>query len=261
MGLIDQVTKLRNQGIEDVEIASRLKEQGFPPKTITDALTQADIKSAVSKDFNDDYSQPSMMEQEEIAPSPRQQMSYPATKEYGEEPEDTYTPTQQDTYQPQSSYQGYDEFYPQETGYSGSDADTMIEISQQVFSEKIKNVQKALEDLTELITIYKTKTDDLHERLRRMETMFDKMQLTIIDKVGNYGKDLSNVKKEVGMIQESFSKIANPLLDKRNQNQQQRIVQKPKPLPTTNTKLEVPIKSNNNSKKSTVKKYSSKSKY
>ncbi len=48
MGILDQVTQMRNQGKPDEEIVNNLQQQGISPREINDALSQAEIKNAVS---------------------------------------------------------------------------------------------------------------------------------------------------------------------------------------------------------------------
>ena len=59
MGILEQITQMKNQGMPDEEIASKLQEQRISPKEITDAMNQSKIKSAVS-DTED--MQPSIMQ-------------------------------------------------------------------------------------------------------------------------------------------------------------------------------------------------------
>ena len=47
MGILEQITQMKQQGIGDREIISSLQSQGISPKQISDALSQAEIKSAV----------------------------------------------------------------------------------------------------------------------------------------------------------------------------------------------------------------------
>lgn len=190
MGVLDQVTQMKNQGISDEEITTTLKEQRVSPKDIHDALSQAKIKSAVS---NEEEMQPSIMD----AP--------PTPNEEGE----VYIPQTQEAEQEEQSQQ---EYYPQEeyNDYSspiGTDTDTMIEIAEQVFSEKMQKIQNHLEKLNESQTLSQVKIDSTAERLKRIETIIDNLQISILNRVGSYGKNLDNVKKEMSMMQDSFRKI------------------------------------------------------
>ena len=44
-------------------------------------------------------------------------------------------------------------------------------------------------------------------RLKRIEKNFDKMQIAILDEIGSIGKNIHSLKKEVGMIENSFEKV------------------------------------------------------
>jgi len=40
-----------------------------------------------------------------------------------------------------------------------------------------------------------------------MERQFDKMQIAILERVGQFGKNLDSVKKEIEMVEDSFEKL------------------------------------------------------
>ena len=60
MGVLDEVIKMKGQGTSEQEIINRLQEKGVSPKEVNDALSQAQIKSAVSEgvENQDPYSYP-----------------------------------------------------------------------------------------------------------------------------------------------------------------------------------------------------------
>ena len=191
MGILDQIANMRNQGISDEEIISRLQERGITPQAINDALNQAEIKKAVSNDYQG-------------APAPSQ---YPQEQE-------EYSPQQEN---PQYSQQ---EYYPQqnyEQQYSpsgGFDSSTIIEISEKVFSEKTQKMQKQLKEIAEFKALAESQINSISDRLKRIETMIDKLHVAILEKVGSYGNGLENVQKEMRMMQDSFGKMVNPLADR-----------------------------------------------
>lgn len=90
----------------------------------------------------------------------------------------------------------------------------MMEISEQVFSEKIKKIEKPLDSLNEFKTITETKLKIMEEKLQRIEMIIDKLQISILDKVGSYGNSLNSIKKEMEMMQSSFGKIVNSSVEK-----------------------------------------------
>jgi DNA-binding transcriptional MerR regulator len=209
MSVLEQITEMKGQGISDDEIIRQLQEQGTSPKAINDALNQSQIKKAVSNENAKEGEQ-----NFEGLQAPSQQTSQgtyvPKTQEISEQ--ETYYPQQQT--QQEESYQGY----PPEEGYeysqTGVDTNTIIEISEQVFFEKIQEIQKKLEGISEFKTLGESKIENISERMKKIETIIDKIQLAILEKVGNYGSNLEGIKKEMSMMQDSFGKIVNSVGEK-----------------------------------------------
>jgi len=90
----------------------------------------------------------------------------------------------------------------------------MIEIAEQVFAEKMRKIQRQLEDLNEFKTLTETKLNNATSRLKRIEQVMDKLQMAILEKVGSYGRGLDSIKKEMSMMQDSFSKTLPALVSK-----------------------------------------------
>ena len=221
----------RGERTSDQEMIGRMKEKGVAPKEINDALNRQKIKSAVSADTKDNEEmETSIMmperpvqlpteggdvREEDIAPPQimaRERDRSPKAIEMGEE---SYVPKpQEETYTPSQEYsvpQGYapQEYYDEYTpGIGGiTDADTMIEISEQVFSEKIKHIQKQAEEMNEFRTLAETKIEHISSGLKRIETVIDRLQAAILEKVGAYGRGVEGIKKEMSMMRESFGKM------------------------------------------------------
>lgn len=253
MGALDQVTQMKNQGVPENEIINKLQEQGVSPKAINDAMDQSKIKDAVSRPVLGERMEPSVVgggtqpagnsagaqEAGEGVPNdefyiPQPKPSYPKnqppTQEYQEGAEQEYAQTSnQESYEQDSGgnyntdyggQTGYsEEYYPQE-GYEqdygsyGGGTDTMIEIAEQVFAEKMRKIQKQLEDLNEFKTLAETKLDNALSRLKRIENTIDKLQIAILEKIGSYGRGLDSIKKEMSMMQDSFSKTLPILASK-----------------------------------------------
>jgi len=256
MGVLEQVMELKRRGIPKNEIISKLREKGASPNSITEALNQAKIKSAVSsgEDITNKM-EPSIMGSEGAEPPPRalpteggisdidltptpqkyqtpqlQRKSTPVVQEVSDEeyvpqPQGEFYPNQgqqqyqQDQYQPEQympqEYSPQQEYEPT----SGiSDTDTIIEITEQVFFEKIKTIQKQVEDLNEFKVLAQTKIDNISDRLKRIELNIDRLQAEILEKVGSYGRGLEGIKKEMGMMQQSFGKIVNTVAEKKHKH-------------------------------------------
>ncbi len=192
MGILEEVTQMKNQGISDERIVNALREKGISPREINDALDQAQIKNAVSD----------AQFEEQSPPAPEQEYSgnyAPQTQEMLRQEE--YAPQPQEYY-PQENYEDY-------SASAGINSNTIIEISEQVFSEKIQKIQKQLENINEFKILTQTKIDNSLERLKRIESIIDNLQIAILEKIGSYGKNLETIKKEMSMMQDSFGKVVN----------------------------------------------------
>jgi len=191
MGVLDDVTQMKRQGYTDSQIISQLREQGISPKDINDALSHSEIKNAITK--TDD------------------EFAAPPVPEVGGEP---YAP-QEAGEQQQYSAQQSQEYYPQEGGYAGQEyagggglsTDTIVEIAEQVFEEKIKKLQKSVDEFSEFRSLTQIKIDNAIDRLKKIEAIIDRLQVSIIEKVGSYGSNIEGIRKEMSMMQDSFGKM------------------------------------------------------
>lgn len=237
MGALEQVNQMKSQGLQDSEITTKLQEQGISPLAINNALSQSQIKQAVTKTEDStqnelqpmtrgkDFSQaPKTQEANQYAapaqqaPAPQQnQPQYdapPAQQEYYQE-----QPYDQDEYyqeQPYDSGQGgYTEEYD---GYAQGGAmggtDTLIEVAEQVFSEKAKEIKKEVRKISESKALSEVKLKQIEERIKRIEQVIDKLQMAILQKVGSYGNTLQSIRKEMAMMQDSFGKMSPSLAQK-----------------------------------------------
>jgi hypothetical protein len=184
MTVLDDVISMRNQGVSDSDISYTLQQNGVSPKEIVDAMNQAQIKMAVSSE--NQYEQEEQPPEENYSQGAPQKEMYPMQQEYGSE------------------------------NYSQQpiDSDATMEVAEQVFEEKIKSVKKDLDKFNEFKNLTQSKIENVSDRLKRIEEIIDKLQISILEKVGSYGSDLSSIKSEMEMMQDSFSKVVNPLLDR-----------------------------------------------
>src|SRR3989344_3153588 len=253
MGTLEEVSQMKNSGMSEEEIISSLGERGVSPKEIDDALNQAEVKSAVSKiqgeeDYNDNSGQyPDMMIKEQIPdmeendnmsgghikPRTRESGNIPQNQNYNQQeyPEEDYAHqpyNEQPQYSPQEEYYAPQEYthqdysypnpsggYGYDTGYGGEfSSESIIEVSEQVVNEKLSTVVDKINEINEFRTIAQSQIEHIETRLRKIESIIDRLQISILEKVGSYGENLNSIKKEMNMMQESFTKVINPLTDK-----------------------------------------------
>lgn len=226
MGILDEVNNMKNQGMDEDEIVGKLQERGISPKSIAEAFNQMKIKKAVSAESaGEEGMEPSIMKNGSQYGANPKQLHVPKTKEIERESEEFYAPQPNEERELEAPV--YGETYAQgeysspeeDVGQGGGtnyDTDTLIEIAEQVFSEKIKKEQKQISALNEFATLAETKISNDHERIKRIEEIIDRLQTAILEKIGSYGRNLDSIKNEMGMMQDSFGKMV-PSLQERNE--------------------------------------------
>ena len=221
MGVLDQVMQMKSQGRNDSEIINDLQTKGVSPKEIQDALNQAQVKRAISANPAENMQQSIM----ENPPEPvqmqgmeEQDQTAQAPGLYAQEAGSYETPyAQQQEYYGGGEGEYYGEGYGEGYGSGGtSDTGTLIEIAEQVFADKVKKILRALEDVVEFKTLTGSKMNLFEERLKRIESTIDQLQISILEKIGSYGQNLEGIKKEMSMMQDSFGKVVNTTLDKKS---------------------------------------------
>lgn len=216
MSAIDSINEMKKRGMSESDIARNLQEQGYSPEEVNFSLSQANIKPA-SPAYSDEQGTEGM--QPSMIPQSSQKNQYLQTQ-YGDQEMMPNVPVQQQITQEYSEeypqYANYPEQnqQPQYEQYLPSTSDTMTEIAQEIVDEKLRNIEKNIGNLAEFKTDMDSRIKNLNERLKRIESIIDKLQLTIIKKIGDYGENLGEIKNELTKTQESFSKILNPLINK-----------------------------------------------
>jgi len=277
---------MQGQGMDNPTMMQSLKERGYTPEQINDAMSQSQIKSAVSGDqatqgqmpqqtpeqnqeaamasqaspsqgqFNQTpmgqpTNYPSMNPQQNQQPMAQEQ---PSTQEFsgmqpsmgpeGMAPTPGQPPMQGQgmDYQQQGGYdQGYGDqgqyqdqaygypTYPEQgSGGMGYDqyqyypeqgnTDTMTEIAEQVVDARFDKIAKSIGNIAQFKTKVEGQVDYIEERLKKLEIIMEKLQASILGKVGEYGNHIRSINEEMRTMEDSFSKIVNPLLDKSRQH-------------------------------------------
>jgi len=220
MGVLEEIMQMKQQNVPEQEIINNLQERGYSPKDINDAVSQAQVKQAVgSAPENSQRAELEGMQPSIMSPQTKPQQSSAGVQQYSQElnqqqyPEEVQgadLPPQQPAenyYQPQESpaqdMYGGAEYAPA----MGVDTDAIVEISEQVFAAKVKEITKKLEDLNEFKTLSQAKIENINTRVEKIESIIDKLQIAILEKIGSYGEDLSSIKQEMSMMEDSLGKM------------------------------------------------------
>lgn len=243
MALIEKIGYLREQGLSSEEIVRTLQEEGVSPREISEALEQSQVKSAVSEGMPG--MQPSLMaapvddmpngvkitqqkEQQFQQENVERQMQEGAREEYAQaqQAQEEYASTQeaqQEYYPAPQAQQEYyehpqtgEEYQYQPAQYAPAQTDTemIAEIAEQVANEKFEKIQSQISEALRFKVETEGRINSINERVRRMEVIIDRLQSAILGKIGEYGKDISELKQELETTQESFSKVLEPITGK-----------------------------------------------
>lgn len=223
MGTLERVMQMRQGGQTDSQIIDVLRREGVSPKEIHESLSQSKIKSALSQETineaaayeqegqNFQQMQPSMMQVQE-----QQQFAPPIEEPIQQIPSSYQPSTVGSDYYPQTN-ESYQEYYPEYT--PGSDMETVNEIADQIVEEKTAQLKKQMDSFTKFKEDIGLEIEKMNERLLRVENTLNEIQMAIIGKIGEYGRDIKDIAKEMHATQDSFSKILNPLTDNIRQMQ------------------------------------------
>src|SRR3990172_359463 len=216
MALLNDIRRMQSEGKTEQEIISGLRQQGVSPREIIDALSKSKIKEAVSGE--QEVPQQQSFQQEALMPSQinaQQQEMQPAqmTQEFAPSQPPQLDPSMQ--YQPQQpqqeAYPEYQQYPPQYQAQGGISPDTITEISEQVVSEKLAPLRKDIERIIDLKTTVDSKLEYMDERLKRIEKIIDRLNLSIMQKVGDYMTNIDDIKKELIETQKSFKALVPSL--------------------------------------------------
>jgi hypothetical protein len=220
MAVLNDIKRMQSEGMTDAEIIAALKQQGVAPREITEALTQSKIREAVTGEkeaagYEASAGAPmpeAQMPMPQAAPAPS---AMPLTQEYAPSGEEYAPGVQAPPQQPvpaapgaeampaQPVYPGYEQPY-QYAPQPSISPDTITEISEQVVSEKLSPLRKDIEKVLDMKTTIEAKTEYLDERLKRIEKIIDRLQLSILQKVGDYATNIEDIKRELIETQKSF---------------------------------------------------------
>jgi hypothetical protein len=236
MAIVDTVMQLQQSGMTNDQIIQTLQSQGISPKEINEAINQAQIKNAMNQ------TEQSQLPEIEV-PSPesqnlsqfqsqtnsQMQNNYEQSFQQGQQMQDNSMNNyqqqdylqnyQQENYQDNNSqnqyyqdtnsadYQG--DYYQQPT----YDTETITEIAEQVISEKFKDFNEKNGDIAVFKSSMQDKVSDIDSRLKRIESTIDKLQQSIIQKIGEFGENTSQIKRDLSSLHDTTSKLMNPLID------------------------------------------------
>lgn len=249
MALIERINQMKAQGMSDEQIKRTLLEERFTPVQIQEGLSQAQIKSIIAPEQSGEPGQQPISGQEPMQPSVMQTSGQPEGTISYQGQQDTYQEqegepqwqqaaypeqTAQENY-PEEAYaeQGYaypehavysgsqggyaqGEYYPPETYYQQAlDAETVRDIAGQAIETELGKTKEKIEEILKLKTELQSQVENMDSRLKKVEDIIEGLQSAILKKIGNYGEVIDDISKELQATQESFAKLADPIIDEK----------------------------------------------
>lgn len=216
MGLIDDIGRMQAGGSNETEIRNSLRQRGISDPEIDGAMSQVMIKGEVDRN----YGLPS--EQGYQAPMPGQPY-FPAQgmdTQVASQSYDGMEPslmTQEQQYQegefPQEggdvSGAGFGSQFSYQPYQEAMSSDVISEIAEQVVAEKLSMLNEKIEQVINFGNVADAKLKNFEERIDRIEKIFDKLQLSILQRVAEYVDNVRDLKTELQETQKSFKAIVS----------------------------------------------------
>ncbi len=217
MGTLEEIKRMKDNNMSEEDIVESLQEKGVPKQEIYNALSQSQIKQAVSSPISqydtvggspNQYPAPYATEEmSEMRPSllaTQEQEATSQEQEYIQAPEPAFT-------MPQSQYsQDYSQGYRQDySGYQQQSVspDTITEIAEQALAEGISPLKDQVNKLIDSRNTLSIKLETLSSRMERIEKIIDRLQLSVLQKVGEYVNNVDEIKRELIETQKTFKSM------------------------------------------------------
>ena len=202
----EDVLNLRNQNMSNAEIINELVQRGFNNQQIFEAINQADIKGGVGGKVPQET--PEGMRRSALTSGiDESEIPIPVPSPEGAEEEAAPSPRMRAP-EIQPSAQVYMHGSPQQPQM---DIESMQEIVESIIDERWQEVVASVGD----ITIWKSRVDDdlsaIKQEVLRVEDRFTKLQASILGKVDEYQKGITQVSSEMVALEQVFGKIMEPL--------------------------------------------------
>lgn len=146
----------------------------------------------------------------------------PSTQEYSEMSPSLMSPAQapqaqapqQEEQQPYPEYQSYAQ---QQQPYDGQQyapsagigSDVITEIADQVVAEKLSPLLNAMDKILDMKSNVDSQLRYMDERLKRVEKVIDRLQLSVLQRVGEYVSNVEDIKQELQETQKTFKALAD----------------------------------------------------
>jgi|SRR3989344_7059581 len=236
--VVQKINEMKNQGLSTGQIIQNLRQAGVSPKEINEALSQSQIPNQNymqnfdrqpgqiptpdyqnQMDRQSEMSSTDDMQQSSLSISNEQETPYQPYSPQEQIPQRMPGPSQQFPMQQQEYYQEYTQpdyqTYPEYTPSHGLDIETITDLATQIIEDKMQEMKEGITNFARFKKQIGEQIIQMEEKLERLNTTIQELQMAIIRKVGEYGENIEYISNELRATQDSFAKVINPLMDKR----------------------------------------------
>ena len=185
---VDEVLRMREQGLSNNQIVQALQRNGYKTHQIFDAMNQADLKGA----------------------GPIEQV-----------PAELAQPLPETTEEEVAGAEPQQEHFPEES-YS----DRIEEITESIIEEKWEDLMKEINKTLEWKEEMENKLAALEQSLKDLKGGFDNLQKSVLGKVEEYDKTMKEVGTDIKAMDSVFQKVLPTLTE--NVNELSRLTKKAK---------------------------------
>jgi len=168
--LLDQVIRMKQQGLSDNQIIQTLQRAGINPQQIFDAMSQADIKGGI----------------EGVPASDLGENAYPEN------------PMQMQ--QPQQQYQQY----PQQGGISNEEVEA---IAESIIDEKWDDLMKSMSKVIAWKEEIDGKFAEMQQKFEDLRKDYDELHTSVLGRVADYDRTMTNVSTDLKAMSTVFQKV------------------------------------------------------
>lgn len=210
MGISEEIKKMQQEGKSESQIIEMLQMRNVSMDEIQEAVSQAKIKQAVGSSYpysEEDEQKMTHLDSsnQNMEPSLLAPQSQDAESELPLPPQSQEPAQNPVQYQTQDSQaQAYPDQYAYDSYSSSFNADTISEIAEQVVAEKLSSLRAKIESILDMRVLLESKIESIDSRLQRMEKTIDRLQLSVLQKVGDYMTNVEDIKTELQETQKSF---------------------------------------------------------
>ncbi|MBI4438875.1 hypothetical protein HY640_03005 [Candidatus Woesearchaeota archaeon] len=170
---VDEVTRLRQQGLSNSQIIETLQRNGYKTHQVFDALNQAEIGRTGDQ--------------------------IPGAPYF-----DQQTPQEIQPQQPQQAYQEYEPAQPQQTQ---SYEEKIEEVAEAIIEEKWNDLLKDINKIVDWKNTMEANIKALEQRQQDLKQSFDTLQKAVLSKINDYDQNVTNVNSELKALEKVFQKL------------------------------------------------------